>query len=136
MNDQLQALRDFLDTEKGQESIKEFGMKIHLERQHTLRWVEKLRLRYENRIDELIELLCKKYSSREYTEREYKMGVEPRDPLLWLVFEYARLYCNPCEDEKYLNPFTGDAYYIGSFVIQIMHGQGSVIRIDKQTEND
>lgn len=136
MANQIQIMRDFLNSERGQESVKEFAMKIHLERQHTLRWVEKIRLMYENKMDELIELLCKKYSSIEYTEREHKIGVEPRDPLLWLVFEYARLYCNPCDDKKYLNTFTGEAYYIGSFVIQIMHGQGSIIKIDKQTKNE
>jgi hypothetical protein len=27
--------------------------------------------------------------------------------------------------------FTGEAYYIGSYVIQVIHGQGSAIRIDK-----
>ena len=54
---------------------------------------------------------------------------------MWLALEYAYKYCEPCEDKKYLNMFTGEAYYIGSYVIQVMHGQGSVIRVDK-VEND
>ncbi len=33
--------------------------------------------------------------------------------------------------KEYLNEFTGQAYYIGSYVIQVMHGQGSVLRVDK-----
>jgi len=46
--------------------------------------------------------------------------------------EYAETYGEECNDENYFNDFTGDAYYLGSYVIQTMHGQGSVIRIDKK----
>ena len=52
----------------------------------------------------------------------------------YFVYDYALKHCKPCKDKKYWNMFTGGAYYIGSYVIQIMHGQGSVIRIDKKTK--
>jgi hypothetical protein len=129
----LEKLKAFLETEEGKKSIKEWGDKINQEHEHRNRWVEKFKTRCENDLDICLEKLITKYSSDEYVNREYKMGFEPREPLLWLAFEYALKHCEPCEDEQYHNMFTGSAYYIGSYVIQVMHGQGSVIRIDKVT---
>ena len=73
-----------------------------------------------------------KYYSYEYVKREYKLGYEPREPLLWLMFRYAQKYGKECNNKTYFNMFTGEAYYLGSYVIQVMHGQGSVLRIDKR----
>lgn len=130
-NSMLEKLRNFLETEEGQESIKRFGEKMAQEEAHRDRWVEKFKARCENDLDLAIETLLTKYDSDEYVRKEYARGYEPRETLLWLVLEYAERYCEECKDEKYYNMFTGAAYYIGSYVIQVMHGQGSVIRIDK-----
>lgn len=131
INKQLEEFKAFLESDAGRESTREFAMKIQNDRQHTLRWVEKIRHRYGNNIDDLIELLVKKYSSDAYIDREYKLGREPKEELLWMVYEYAKLYCDPCNDEKFINAFTHGAYYIGRFVIQLMIGQGSTLRIDE-----
>ena len=96
------------------------------------RQIEKFKSLYEDKLDYVIETLQNKYQSDKYRDKEYKLGFEPREKLLWFVFEYAIKYCKPCNNKKYWNMFTGEAYYIGSYVIQIMHGQGSVLRIDKK----
>ena len=127
----VEKLREFLDTEEGKKSIEEFGNKIKREEERKDRWIEKFKKLAEPDIDSYLEKLIKKYDSDEYVRREYALGYEPRESLLWIALEYAKKYCKECEDEKYLNTFTGEAYYIGSYVIQVMHGQGSVIRIDK-----
>lgn len=132
MNEMIAKLKEWLESDEGKEDIKRFAEKIKREEMHRDRWVEKFKSKYENNLDYAIEKLMDKYYSDKYVNREYKIGVQPRDPLLWLVFEYASKYCKPCKNKKYLNMFTGEAYYIGSYVIQVMHGQGSVLRIDKK----
>ena len=127
----VEKWREFLNTEEGKKSIEEFGNKMRREEERKDRWIEKFKKLAEPDIDSYLEKLIKKYDSDEYVRREYALGYEPRESLLWIALEYAKKYCKECEDEKYLNTFTGEAYYIGSYVIQVMHGQGSVIRIDK-----
>ncbi len=100
-------------------------------KQVTDRWVDKLKTRYESNMDYIIDKLIDKYYSDEYINREYKIGVQPREPLLWVVWDYARIYCQECNDEKYLNEFSGGSYYIGSYIIQIMYGQGCILNIYK-----
>jgi hypothetical protein len=89
---------------------------------------------YGDKLDLVIERLIAKYDSKAYCEREYKRGREPRQPFFWFLFEYARQYCQPCHDKKYHNSFTGAAFYIGSYVIQVMYGQGSAVIVEKQEE--
>lgn len=132
-NTMLEKMRAFLDSEEGKKSISEWAKKYAREQDHKDRWVEKFKARCENDLDGTLEKLMDKYYSDEYVKREYKRGVEPREPFLWLAYSYAIKYCKPCEDEKYYNMFTADAYYIGSYVIQLMIGQGSALRIDKVT---
>jgi hypothetical protein len=127
----LDNLTAFLETEEGQRSIEEFGKQLNQEAEARDRQVERFKKYSEGRLDEVLEKIITKYDSDEYVCREYQLGYEPRETLLWVALGYAEKYCTPCEDLKYSNPFTGEMYYIGSYVIQVMHGQGSVIRIDK-----
>lgn len=122
---------EFLDSDEGQLSIEKWLKEKEREDLIIDRWVQKLKLRYENNIDYIIEKLMDKYYSDEYVDREYKIGVQPREPLMWLLWSYVRKYCKECNDNTYLNNFTGSAYYVGSYVIQIMHGQGSILMIRK-----
>jgi hypothetical protein len=124
-------LTSFLETEEGQRSIEEFRKKLSQEADHRERQVERFKKYSEGRLDEVIKKIIEKYESDEYVRREYRLGYEPREKLLWVALGYAEQYCTPCEDPEYVNPFTGEMFYLGSYVIQVMHGQGSVIRIDK-----
>ena len=131
MSDMLKRLREFLDSEEGKKSIEEFRNKLERDEERKNRWTEKFKELAEPDIDAALSKIIEKYDSNEYVKREYSLGYEPRETLLWIAFNYAEKYCKECTDEKYLNVFTGDAYYIGSYVIQVMHGQGSVIKIEK-----
>jgi len=130
-DDTFKKMMNFLDSEEGKKSIQEFGEKMKREDERRDRWIEKFKELAEPDIDSALSRMIKKYDSDEYVRREYSLGYEPREKLLWIAFNYAEKYCKECTDEKYLNMFTGEAYYIGSYVIQVMNGQGSVIRIDK-----
>jgi hypothetical protein len=133
MNQQLELLKKHLESDEGKASMKRFVEKMANRYTVRQRWVEKIHTYYGNDIDSLTEKLMDKYYSDVYRDREYyKCKCEPREPLLWVLMEYAETYGEECKDENYFNDFTGDAYYLGSYVIQTMHGQGSVIRIDKK----
>ncbi len=94
--------------------------------------VERFKEKAEPDLNAAMEKMLGKYSSKEYVKREMDLGYyEPRETLLWLAFEYAEKYCKECDDKHYHNMFTSAAYYFGNYVIQLMHGQGSVIRVDK-----
>jgi hypothetical protein len=119
-----------------EESIKKFFEESERKVLKEKEWIERMKLRIEGDIDSSIERLLAWYESDKYRDREYARGYEPRETLLWLLFKYATEYGETCLDdselyETYGNMFTGGMYRIGSYVIQVMHGQGSVIRIDK-----
>ena len=127
-------LDKFLDSEKGRKHMTDWLNKMELEKQHELRWADRMYERIKDNIDESIEHLNKWYDSDKYRDREYKKGYEPREQLLWVLFHVAEDYGRECteqEAEQYANMFTGEIYILGSYAIQVMHGQGSVIRIDK-----
>jgi hypothetical protein len=122
-----------LESEEGKASMKRFVEKMANRYTVRQRWVEKIHTHYGTDIDVLTEKLMDKYYSDAYRDKEYyKCHCEPREELLWLLMEYAETYGKKCKNKKYYNDFTGVAYYLGSYVIQTMHGQGSVIRIDKK----
>jgi hypothetical protein len=131
IDDTFKKMMDFLNSEEGEKSIKEFGEKMKREDDRRDRWIEKFKELAESDIDSALSKIIEKYDSDEYVKREYSLGYEPRETLLWIAFGYASKYCKECTDEKYLNMFTDGAYYIGSYVIQVMNGQGSVIKIEK-----
>lgn len=132
-NDMLERLKTFLESDEGKLSMQRFAEKMLRERIVRDRWVLKFKNRCENNLDVTLEKLMDKYYSDEYRDREYyKCKCEPREPLLWLAWDYAEDYCKPYRGKKYTNMFTHSAYHIGSYIIQLMNGQGSVLRIDKK----
>lgn len=130
----IKKLRDFLNSEEGKKSIEEFALKLRREDEHKERWVDRMWNRIKDDIDGSIEHLLNWYESDKYRDREYKMGYEPREQLLWVLLDVAQKHGRLCvekEVEIYANMFTGGMYGLGSYIIQVMNGQGSVIRIDK-----
>ena len=133
-NKQLQILSDYLDSEEGKLHMKEYFEKIELREQHCARWADRMYERIKDNIDESIEHMLRWYESDRYRDREYEMCYEPRERLLWVLFDVAEKYGRPATEdewETYGNMFTGALHIFGSYAIQVMVGQGSVIRIDK-----
>ena len=134
MSEMLDKLKAFLNSPEGQKSLEEFANKLTRERELADTWVERMWSRIKDDIDGSIEHLLNWYESDKYRDREYKMGFEPRETLLWVLLEIAEKYGRECTQEEidvYANMFTGDMFVLGSYIIQVMNGQGSVIRIDK-----
>ncbi len=131
-NKQLEQLRAHLESPEGERQLSEWVKTYAAALDHNDRWVQKFKNRCETDLAASMRKLVKKYSSKEYIDREYRLNREPRETLLWLAYEYAVRYCKPYRGKKYLNDFTAGAYHIGPYVIQLMVGQGSALRIDKK----
>ena len=114
-------IKKWFESEEGKASLERSRIEHEKRKAHEERWLEKFKTWAEPDMNAAIEKLMKWYDSDKYVRREYKLGYEPRKTLLWFAWDYARKYCTPCDDENYFNTFTGDAYYIGDYVIQIMH---------------
>lgn len=127
----LKVTEDFFNSEEGEKSVREFIERQKIEEEILNKHIERFKQKCQHRLDDVIEILIKKYDSNKYVSREYRLGYQPRETLFWLLLEYSKKYGSECTDQKYWNDFTGEAYYVGSYVIQVMHGQGSVIRIDR-----
>jgi len=130
----IEKFERILNSPEGKASTEAYWDKYRRDQEHTAKWVEKLKNQYGNNMDSIIEKFLDKYESKKYRDKEYKQGYEPREKLLWLVWEYAVKYGEECPDDIYniyANSFTGDMFIVGSYVIQIMYGQGAALRFDK-----
>jgi hypothetical protein len=130
----IEEIEAFFDSPEGKESLEKFAEKLRREQEHRDRWVDRMWNRIKDDIDGSIERLDNWYSSDKYRDREYRRGYEARETLFWVLLGVAEKYGSEVGDEYelYANPFTGEMFKIGSYIIQVMYGQGSVIRIDKQ----
>ena len=131
MTIEIDKLREWFESEEGKKSIEKSIELERIRKVHQKRWLDRFAKRAESNVDAVLEKLINWYRSDRYRDREYALGYEPREDLLFLAFEYARKNCKECNDDEYWTPFTTEAYYIGSYVIQIIHGQGSAILIEK-----
>jgi hypothetical protein len=130
----IEEIEAFFNSPEGKESLEKFAEKLRREQEHRDRWVDRMWNRIKDDIDGSIERLDNWYSSDKYRDREYRRGYEARETLFWVLLGVAEKYGSEVGDEYelYANPFTGEMFKIGSYIIQVMYGQGSVIRIDKQ----
>ncbi len=130
----IEEMEAFFDSPEGKESLEKFAEKLRREQEHRDRWVDRMWNRIKDNIDGSIEHLDNWYSSDKYRDREHRRGYEARETLFWVLLGVAEKYGSEVGDEYelYANPFTGEMFKIGSYIIQVMYGQGSVIRIDKQ----
>jgi hypothetical protein len=130
----IEEINAFFESPEGKESLEKFAEKLRREDEYKDRWIDRMWNRIKGDIDVSIEHLDNWYSSDKYRDREYKRGYEPREKLFWILLGVAEKYGSEVGDEYelYANSFTGEMYKLGSYYIQVMYGQGSVIRIDKQ----
>ena len=130
----MKDLSEYLDSEEGRKDMEKYVEKLAKDLAHTDRWVERMWERIQPDIDGSIDHMLKWYNSDTYRDREYDKGYQPREELLWVLFGVSEIHGEECTDEEvdlYANTFTRSIYKLGSYVIQIMDGQGSIIAIDK-----
>jgi len=129
----MKDLAEYLDSEEGRKDMEKYVEKMAKDLAHTDRWVDRMWERIQPDIDGSIDHILKWYNSDTYRDREYDKGYQPREELLWVLFGVAENHGEECTDEVdlYANTFTRSIYKLGSYAIQIMDGQGSIIAIDK-----
>ena len=130
----IEKINAFFDSQEGQKSLEKFAEKLKLEQEHKDRWTNRMWERIQSDIDGSIDRILEWYNSDSYRDREYGKGYQPREELLWVLFGVAEAHGEECTDEEvdlYANTFTRSIYKLGSYAIQIMDGQGSIIAIDK-----
>jgi len=130
----IEKINAFFDSPEGQKSLEKFAEKLKLEQEHKDRWTNRMWERIQSDIDGSIDRILEWYNSDSYRDREYGKGYQPREELLWVLFRIAEIHGEECTDEEvdlYANTFTRSIYKLGSYAIQIMDGQGSIIAIDK-----
>jgi hypothetical protein len=132
MKTKLEELRAWLDSPEGEESLRKFGEKLKAEDELKERRIQYIHDNYRDRLDEIIQKLLDKYISSDYINREYRLGYQPRETLLWVLSTYSKKYGTEFTEEeygKYSNMFTGSMFYLGNWVFEILHGQGSVLHV-------
>lgn len=128
----IEKVKEWLNSPEGEESIKRFSEKMKAEEERKQRYIKYIHYNYKNRLDEIIQKLVDKYDSNEYINREYSLGYQPRETLLWVIFTYVKECGTEFTDEEYQKygcMFTGEMYYLGDWTFEVMHGQGSVLNV-------
>ena len=133
----LDSLRDWLESEEGQQSIIEFGEKLKRKKEREERYTKYIHDNFGNDIDSIIQRVSDKYSSEKYIDREWGLGREPMEVLYWVLLEYAKEYGTEFTDNEYKDyscMFTGEMYYLGDWVFEVLHGQGSCVQVYKKEQ--
>jgi len=132
----VQQFKEWIDSEEGKLYLENYLKKEKQEEEILESQLERFKSRFSSikDFDYIVNKIIDKYESDEYVLREYKMGREPNRNLYWFLFRFAEKYGREVteeEYEKYSNMFTDEMYYYGGYYFSVMHGQGSVIKIDK-----
>ena len=134
----LSAMTAYLRSDEGKESMRKYWEEQQQKEKLYASQVERFYQKHKDNMPAVIEKIMAKYDSDEYVRREYKLGYQPREDLYWVLNSIASKYgtevkLNKKNAKNYpqLNMFTGSAYTFEGYLFQVMHGQGSVVRIDK-----
>ena len=130
MSSILEQLKSYLESEEGKEDIKRENEKIKLRKEREDKYIQYLHNLSLSDRTALFEKIKAKYESKEYYDREIKLGREPRELLYDYILEYGYRYgiSNDIPDAH----FGYDSYIIdGIWVITVWYGQGTCYNFDK-----
>lgn len=127
----------YLESDEATKGIEEFATKMANAQKTKKRQLKQFHERNKNENDfrTFVEKVLQKYETKEYIMRYLNQGIEPPKSLTFFLLEYAAKYgrkATKAEWKKYSNPFTGELYYIHGYYFNLMHGQGSVVKIIKE----
>jgi len=129
----LEELKAWMDSEVGQQRMKEMADKLVAEQQIYNSQLE--RFHKLGNFSNYVEKIVAKYNSNKYRDYWYKRGFEPPERLYWFLFHYAEKYGRECDDvewKEHANMFTSALYFYEGYYFNRMDGQGSVILISKK----
>lgn len=126
----FEQLKSYFESEEGKEDIKRENEKIKLRKEREDKYIQYLHNLSLSDRTALFEKIKAKYESKEYYNREIKLGREPRELLYDYILEYGYRYgiSNDIPDAH----FGYDSYIIdGIWVITVWYGQGTCYNFDK-----
>lgn len=137
MGELLDKLNAFLESEEGQKSIEEWANKIKNEQAIKDSQLERAFKKYGLNIAGVVEKIVAKYDSDKYRDFWWNKGFEPSEDLYFFLFDYAAKYGvevnenSPVEQQKRINMFTSDIYYLDGYVFNKINGQGTCVLVEK-----
>jgi hypothetical protein len=137
MGELLDKLNAFLESEEGQKSIEEWANKIKNEQAIKDSQLERAFKKYGLNIAGVVEKIVAKYDSDKYRDFWWNKGFEPPEHLYFFLFDYAAKYGvevnenSPEEQQKCINMFTSDIYYLDGYVFNKINGQGTCVLVEK-----
>jgi hypothetical protein len=139
MGNLLEQLRIYLNSEEGQEFIKQEQKKESFSHSHYDKYSDKLYSLSKEQRNELFEKIKNKYESNEYYFRWMNRGIIPPKTLYNYIYEYAVKYGLSFDELNHnLDPLLDDGYIIDDWIIIILIGQGTefiFMPIDEYIEN-
>jgi hypothetical protein len=92
------------------------------------------RYQYKDSLNFIIQRVIDKYDGK-YRDSEYKKGYEPREPLLWFLYEVAKKFGREFTEDEYRGQkslmFTADIHVLGSYTFELLQGQGCALMVNK-----
>jgi hypothetical protein len=121
-----EQLRIYLDSEEGQEFIRQEQEKNSLIKNHYDRYSDKLYSLSKEQRNELFEKIKNKYESNEYYFRWMNRGIMPEKMLYHYIYEYGAKYGLSFDELNHnLDPWLDDGYIIDDWIIIMLIGQGT-----------
>lgn len=106
----------------------EFWKKIHQSELIANYQCKRFHEHYSYNIDYLVDKISTKYNSKQYIDREYKLGREPMEDLYFFLFKVASIYGKEIEST---GDFISTTYIYKGWKFSLINGQGSYIAIEK-----
>lgn len=129
----LQNLKNYLETPEGQKSLDNFFDNLKKKEDRMDYYVQKFHSLEEKEKDRILNLIYTKYTSREYLDRECRLGREPRYYLGIYLVKYGRDFGKPLESkEKEYEPFSSEFYLVeNKWAVGFVYGQGTMFIMSK-----
>lgn len=136
MSLELSKLKEWFDSPEGKAHVKEFAEKHKRDQEREAATLLRFHNKFKDNIAELIEKVCLKYAEDSYKARWYYRSIEPPEPWLWQLLDYAKEYGEEVSHRDLaildsLSMFTTEAYVLEGYLFERLDGQGSVVHVSK-----
>ena len=103
MDNLVEKLKAHLATEEGKQSAIDYFSKIRKEDEIKEKQLEKFHSKIKTKKDFgfFVDKVVSKYQSDKYCDFWYKRGIEPRTPLYFFLFKYAKKYGREANRKEY-----------------------------------
>lgn len=128
----LKDLTDFLDTEEGKKSIKEFGVKLKREGDFKKRWVDKFTKTLKSKTDEELNILFEKFNIHAIKRAEilYKQHIDGQTSLCNPLLEAFEELGVEAPDDAY-GMFSSCIFDWRGYRMEMYCGQGCFYSLTK-----